>query len=213
MASTADSRSPFDFLTRLAQSLTVLGALLYGFLAIAYAAFYNALGINPEDVGLNYVTTLTRSAGLVTILLLALFIIALAFIARRASINVGPFYPFAADDIGPGLRRVLSAVIAIALIVMVAYLIRLPPQAASLARQVEQNQPVRPIRFLGLTMLAIRAEPARVTWLSDLQQQPRQLIGYSVLYLGQANGNAVFWDPRGRHTIIIPTSNLLIEIG
>jgi hypothetical protein len=200
----------------------VFGALLYGFLTIAYGAFYNELGINPEDIGLTYVTTFTRSAGLVAILLLSIAIIGAAFIARKQFIarsqsvflDIGPIYPFTeTGQFTVALRRVASLVIAIVATVLLIFMLRLPAQATNLAMHVKQDRPVAPIRLLGLTMLAVRAERAHVTWINDPPKQPMQLIGYPVLYLGQADGNAVFWDPRGRRTVVVPVSNLLIEIG
>jgi hypothetical protein len=44
--------------------LTLVGILVYGIFANAYSRFYGELGLPPEDVGLNYIGTLSRSVGL-----------------------------------------------------------------------------------------------------------------------------------------------------
>ena len=57
--------------------LTVFGIALYGLVNIGYSTFYHELGLNPDDVGLDYISILRRSTFLV---LIALVIILAAFI-------------------------------------------------------------------------------------------------------------------------------------
>jgi hypothetical protein len=47
--------------------LTATGVVLYGMLGTAYSLFYGRLGVNPEDVGLGYAATISRSTGFVLI--------------------------------------------------------------------------------------------------------------------------------------------------
>jgi hypothetical protein len=44
--------------------------MLYGMRNMAYSLFYERLGVNPEDVGLGYATTISRSTGFVVIAIL-----------------------------------------------------------------------------------------------------------------------------------------------
>jgi hypothetical protein len=62
-------------------ALAVVGIFVYGALYISYAYFYDQLGLRPEDVGLNYGTTIARSSGL--ILLVVIPIIAVFLFTRR----------------------------------------------------------------------------------------------------------------------------------
>jgi hypothetical protein len=67
-ASSGQQDSPFGWLTFGPAVLTGAGVLIYGVLNISYSLFYDRLGVSPEDVGLTYVTTLSRSTGFVALI-------------------------------------------------------------------------------------------------------------------------------------------------
>lgn len=60
-----------------------------------------------------------------------------------------------------------------------------------------------------LSLLSIRAEPVEIVWLSDdVPDQYRHLR--EVLYLGQANGSAFFYDDQCSRTVEIPTGTFAL---
>jgi hypothetical protein len=72
-------------LSSLQGALAVVGLFMYGALYIAYANFYNRLGVRPEDVGLGYGTTILRSSGLIVLLVIPLVVVSavIIFLRRR----------------------------------------------------------------------------------------------------------------------------------
>jgi hypothetical protein len=58
---------PSQWLSNIPALLTAIGLVLYGMLNMAYSLFYGRLGVNPEDVGLGYAATISRSTGFVVI--------------------------------------------------------------------------------------------------------------------------------------------------
>ena len=66
-ASSRQQDSSFGWLTYGPAVLTGVGVLIYGILNISYSLFYDRLGVRPEDVGLTYVTTLSRSTGFIAL--------------------------------------------------------------------------------------------------------------------------------------------------
>jgi uncharacterized membrane protein len=63
-------QSSFSWLSLGPAVIPAIGVLLYGALNIAYSLFYGRLGVSPEDVGLGYATTLSRSTGFVLVVVL-----------------------------------------------------------------------------------------------------------------------------------------------
>jgi hypothetical protein len=65
-------RFPADRFSGIGKQLGILGIAVFGILFVAYHQFYSALGVTPEDVGVNYVYVLARSIGLMLIAALLL---------------------------------------------------------------------------------------------------------------------------------------------
>jgi hypothetical protein len=59
--------------------LALAGVIWYAFLSITYNQFYEPLGINPSDVGLNYASVLANSAGAALILVVPVIVMILSF--------------------------------------------------------------------------------------------------------------------------------------
>src|SRR5690242_13321534 len=58
-------------------ALTVVGAVTYGLVRLAYSLFYSQLGLTPEDVGLGYQELLAQSAVSLIVLLVIGFVLSL----------------------------------------------------------------------------------------------------------------------------------------
>jgi hypothetical protein len=66
-SSAQQDKSPRQWLSDIPALLTAAGVVLYGMLNTAYSLFYGRIGVNPEDVGLGYAATISRSTGFVVI--------------------------------------------------------------------------------------------------------------------------------------------------
>jgi cbb3-type cytochrome oxidase subunit 3 len=62
--------------------LTALGIALYGLVNIGYSTYYGQLDLNPDDVGLNYASTLRRSTFLVLMALIIILAAVIYYIQR-----------------------------------------------------------------------------------------------------------------------------------
>jgi hypothetical protein len=63
----ADSSAQESMLRRIAGVLALLGIITYVYLMVVYDRFYSVLHVDPADVGLGYASTLSRSSGLIVI--------------------------------------------------------------------------------------------------------------------------------------------------
>lgn len=70
------------------KALAVAGTLIYGALFIAYRAFYSALGIHPEDVGISHAFILSRSVGFIGLVAIVALVIPVYLGVLRLKDNV-----------------------------------------------------------------------------------------------------------------------------
>jgi ABC-type multidrug transport system fused ATPase/permease subunit len=64
--------------------LTALGVALYGLVNIGYSTYYGQLGLDPDDVGLDYASTLRRTTFLVLIALMIILAAVISYIQRTS---------------------------------------------------------------------------------------------------------------------------------
>jgi hypothetical protein len=177
-------------------------AVIGGLVAVAYfvsrlgqTSFYSKFGLEPDDVGLGRTETLTRSA--VWLVLIALVPAALAVFGWAAK------------------RSTVKWVIAAGLVSIVALPIWVPQAYRHDADCVEDGKAVRPaglstpLRIIT-NPLGLRAEPVRVAWINGGS------TGYdfgteNVIYLGRADGTAVFFDPRTKQTVRVPQNDVVVR--
>jgi hypothetical protein len=216
--------------------VTVFGIALYVMVYFSYSAFYGRFGVSPTEVGLTYVSVLTRSAPPLLILLTA-FLWMTYVIGRRLLRR-----HWATARTGYWIRILLLAV----MMVLVAGSVR----AHRLANLVEQGSPVRSrpfgeivdVRVDYVTVIAGKGAnvaptnipangdeppafpPDPATGLEpglDLSAPEADVAVRSgstlevakrraLLYLGQANGIVVLYDPSQRQTIRIPIGEVTI---
>ena len=198
----------------------LLGAALYGVLRLSYVFFYLQLRATPEEVGYGYVEILAGQ--LVGALELVVLVSVLFFCAalllrggrRLASHLMGPkrssaFRPARANDLVP--LAVRSSAIALGTV-----LFGLPIVAWAQGSAAVQGFTVRNVYLAGsirLPVLAVAAVPAVVTEISAEPGRPTTIGGRPcLLYLGSANGQAVFYDVASHESLRIPTSSIMIAL-
>jgi hypothetical protein len=190
--------------------LAVAAILLYGFLAICYDRFYGSLDVDLNDVGLSYSTTLARSPGLV-----AAFLIAAGAI-RGPSLGIAML---TGDPEKPPRSKIVAVVIAILFVLWLV--IWVPLAARGAADDVKAGKPVIPIwvgsPFGRIPILIIRASPAVVEPAGKAGEFPavERLRGRKLLYLGQANGTVVLYDPNNdaEQVIYLPASSTVLRVS
>jgi hypothetical protein len=202
------------------QAFALAGVFLFVVLSIAYATFYRPLGVEPGEVGFTYSETLERAA--VGLVLLGLFwsLVMLIWLAAGLAIDVlfgGTRWAwskktdraFGGWGIGRDLPRSASSY---ALIVILAILFALLPYRSSQhASSVLRGEPVDATEvFASDNPLGLRAVPARIDWLSETPDQAN--TSGDLLYLGEAGGVAVLFEPETDEVVRVPLSAAVIRL-
>jgi hypothetical protein len=173
-----------------------IGALAYLVARSAQTSFYSKFGVEPDDVGLGYADTLSRAAGL--LLLLSL----LAALVLTVAAAVG------------SVRMLAVPAVGIALVLLLVLAIWMPAAYTRDARDVKDGKALRPpglstpLRVVT-NPLGLRVEPVRVSWIGEAKAAYDFGRG-EVMYLGSADGTAVFFDPRNRRTVRVPAGDVVV---
>lgn len=203
--------------------LALAGLAVYGILVLAYSEFFQELGINPADVGVDYGKTLGGAAGLALVATIVV-LVAAAWLVRGA---IGKLLqPDREPLTGAWLTQIT---VAIATAVLLASLILLHNKADSYADRIKSGRRVEPYRLSkipllnDIELLAIRSEPAIVRPIQRRRTLPkcgRENAGRSaleklacrsrLLYLGQSKGVTVVYDPIQQRALYIPTAAALV---
>lgn len=168
--------------------LSLVGVLLYALLWTATSAFYSRLGVDPQELGVNYGSILVKSAG--AIVLVLILGIALVFLARRL-----------------GKRWTLQA-LAIGVLLWGLGLFVIAAIHANMAREGR----VAPTSVAFLPYVPWRVWPADVGAAEADPSPAVELLTHDcVFYLGTGNGKAFFYDVDQRRTIHVSTSAVVVS--
>ena len=181
----------------------ILAVLVYGILRQLYATFYGTLGASPEEVGLGYQQMLSLSA----VAILAFVLLGGAFFLIR-------FPLMRTNVLKTSDRKTASAVGAVlTALVFVAGIWWLFQQAKDSAARAYQGQPVTSVNVGDIQVLGLRAEPATVQWSAKPPNGPDTISGHCFMYLGTADGAAVFFDPGPEiRTIRLQVSEIIVTV-
>lgn len=195
--------------------LGVGGALLFGVLRMAYVVFYEQLRATPQEVGYGYQEILTGQLfGTVELtMLLTAVLVGARLLARAIRHAAAGRWREATrrpprDVLKRLVRRCGLAALAGVLVVLpvFAYLFGLKATYGYTIRNMYLFSPV-------LQLLAIQASPAEVVWTTQPQPgmaDPRSLR--CLLYLGHADGIAVFYDVRTRASLHLPAGLIQLTL-
>lgn len=174
--------------------LAVLGIALGGAISVAYVQFYEALGVDPTEVGFSYTNVLAASIGSV-LMFVVLFAFAYALF----------------EAVTPSRLAVAAASVLILLVIV------LPLNARIRASEVRKGNPVLPARWGPIVLIAVRADPARVVpnaqqgTSSALNVSSNRALDKPLLYIGRTAGTIVLYDSLTQKTIHLPASDVLLE--
>jgi hypothetical protein len=200
-----------DIVAALPAALAVGAAAVYGLLIVSYSQFYSELGVRPSEVGLEYGPGLGGIAGIaITLLILvgAATLVAWLLVRRLSGSPIG--------------RRYSKWLVAFLIVYMCLGLVILFSNAANeRADQAKNGNPVEPIEILGVELLALRADRARVV-LVDPKAEQTQAYGQlktarepkdrkKLLYLGRSGGTLVVYEVDRQSVWHLPASSFAVR--
>jgi hypothetical protein len=204
----------------MAVSFAVTALLVCGLLSFAYERFYQALGVNPADVGLTFGVAVSRSVGFIVALTVAVTLVAvvarliLAGPLRRLRAHAGWAGTFHSTD----FALVLGCFVALGLLAVFAAASVISPvtsYTAKAANAARSGNAVRPLQLHGLPLLALQAEPAVVQPTNKARTLPGiwDLNDRPVLYLGQDGGVGVLYDANRGRVIYTPMDLVVLHVS
>jgi hypothetical protein len=213
-------------------TIAVVGVTIYGILVLAYSEFFQELGINPADVGLEYGKTLGGAAGLTVLAFISGALIwalvygavFLTYAALRRARRARPSRSQSSDERSSDerwwTRPASLATIAAPTLTLVGALLLLHNIADMYADRVKDGRRIEPFRIgppvLDIELLALRAEPAIVQPVDNGLPTIPPSSGSAendetpMLYIGQAKGVAVLYNPDEQQVVYVPTSAALV---
>jgi hypothetical protein len=209
-----------EVLAIMAVSLAVTALLVCGLLSFVYERFYQALGVNPADVGLTFGVAVSRSVGFTIAFAVAVTLVAvvarliLAGPLRRLRAHAGWSTTFHSTD----FALVLGCYVALGLLAIFAAAAVISPvtsYTAKAANAARSGNAVRPLQLYGLPLLAMQAEPAIVQPTNKARTLPGiwDLNDRPVLYLGQAGGVGVLYDAKRGRVVYTPMDLVVLHVS
>jgi hypothetical protein len=208
-------------------AISAVGVVLYGLFRIAYAFFYFPLRTTPEEVGYTYTRVIAESlVGAIELILISTVLLAaLAATAAAGWVVVLAAWrtlrqrrrPLLADLRVPVSRRSVARISRwIVAVAVVGVFLCLPVLARWQGSLAQSGQTVRNVYFVGvpyLPVLAVQAVPATVAWKAPdgekaMPLKPRTCL----LYLGKADGTAVFYDVANRDSVRLPAGDIVVTL-
>lgn len=222
MMANRDESGGTNWIAAMPVVLPAVGIVLYGIITVADERFYEALGISSADVGLNYANTLVRANGLVLLFVILVLYLLLPFAWSQFLISKVPELmseeesrrasAIRAEKRKTLRRRMLILSGAVIIVSLVTVLPTLYLIAANRADLVSQGHAVGPVRFLGLTILPISADPAMVQWITP-EPEDSPVLPRHLLFLGQAGGLTPLYDPSRKQIIWLPSTLISVQVN
>jgi uncharacterized membrane protein YidH (DUF202 family) len=214
----SDSSARESTLRRVAGVLALLGVITYVYLTVVYDRFYSVLHVDPADVGLGYASTLSRSSGL--ILIVVAIIAVVLFLLRWIRTSLGAAVATALDYPPLSIVAILALLVGVAelwaTVPVLVYPYTEPTREASMAASaVLAGKPVAQVRLANLiTVIDLRAEA--VTLVAARSSNPAVTSPAKrtdLLYLGKADGTVVLYDPRARQALHLPADAVVMRLS
>jgi hypothetical protein len=181
----------------------LLGVLAFALLRESYTWFYGRYGVIPEDVGISQIRMPTgvlrmfhlwslkipgRPAASFLIVLIGIW--TYFAVGRWLLRRLRAGWPRGEGSIV--LRHPLLFGVSVLMLLVVLTSAWVVPRDRDFAgKRLQLRQGVRPSQ---LSMLAVQADPVQVIWTAG-NPAPKGLVNTRLVYLGQANGVMVLYDP------------------
>ena len=208
----ADSSAQESMLRRIAGVLALLGVITYVYLMVVYDRFYSVLHVDPADVGLGYASTLSRSSGLIVVVVAIIGFV--LFLLRWILLSL------VGTVLDPTIVAILALLVGVAVLwatlPVLAYPYTEPTREASLAAEaVLAGKPVAKVRLANLiTVMDLRAEAVTLVAARSSAPAVTSLAKRTdLLYLGKADGTVVLFDPRARQPLHLPADVVVMRLS
>jgi hypothetical protein len=114
-----------------------------------------------------------------------------------------------------GLGMFARSVVGFILVALPILLVWMPRTYSNDTARVRDGKSIRPAGLstphrIITNPLGLRVEPVRVSWIDDTHAA-YDFGSNQVMYLGRADGTAVFYDRRNERTVRVPENNIVIE--
>ncbi|TCC44774.1 hypothetical protein E0H73_45475 [Kribbella pittospori] len=197
----------------------VLGAALYGVLRLSYVFFYLQLRATPEEVGYGYVQILAGQlvGALELVLLVTVVFFCSTLLVRSASRLLGSLlHRHRVRSRTTGSPVLVTMALRSAGAALGIVLLGLPVVAWAEGSLAVQGYAVRNVYLIGsirLPVLAVAAVPAIVTEADTDPNRPGSIGSRGcLLYLGRADGQAVFYDVSTHESLRLPSDSIVISL-
>lgn len=187
-------------------ALAVGAALIYGLLVLAYSEFYRELGVRPSDVGVEYGRGIGGAAGI------TIAVVLLGGVLAPLGLRAVRFFKDAGARRSRGALA-LSGVLAVASVVVVGSML-VARYANSRADTVKSGRALDPVGWLGIELLAVRADPVRVEPIGGPDRPSRllrQARDHRLFYLGRTAATVVVYDQTTQRVLQLPAGTVAIE--
>jgi hypothetical protein len=203
----------------LATVLALVAVAVAGLASVAYERFYEALGVDARDLGLDIGVIVRHAAGFIVavalLLTLALMLVRGVADGLRWRLQAsGQGWTLHSRDFAVLLGLYLAAglLLAYAGYALTDRVLTYSTEATSAARS---GYAVRPLQVLGLPLVATHAEPVAVLPVARARNVPGiwDLHDHQLLYLGQGRGGGVLYDATGRRAVYAPMNELVMYVS
>jgi hypothetical protein len=215
----------------LATLITLLGLYFYSGLASRYEAFYSPLSVNLEDVGLNYSAILARSGEQIVTPLFLILLTYFTFRRLREATTEGEWRSGRAHT---GRWRRLRAsrawlkplgwliLAVVATVAFADYAIELQSfeeRTKASVSAVREGRAIDGIETASgrYTLLNVHVREARIESVTNpnpnVPLAVRALVGRPLLYVGQADGTLVLFDPTVDQAVYLPRNSVMLSVG
>jgi len=188
----------------------IIGFVSYGAVYLAYDYVYAGIGVEPSELGLNYISLLGRSPGAVIwIALIAVVIFAFFVPGGRALILLLAFGTYATYSWTPYRPEVISVGKNV-----YGQVVQFSQDVIETRRSLVDGDALPPNILFKITALDVTAVPSKLVFLDDpanrLMQGVSVLGSGCVTYLGASDGLSVIYSPQTRTVIRLPVDKVIL---
>jgi hypothetical protein len=187
--------------------ITVSGIILFACLSLIYTDYYRRFNLIPSDIGLGYVDVLSRSWGMLLLVLLLLILTLPTYWYLRLLNRLMTGNP--AAGAGVPIPQIIGLIIVASPVIF--GIVRFNESISTRVAHVKEGESASPIRWGPLTLLDIRADKATITHIEGkrLAIDP----SHKLLYLGQNAGSSILYDATAESVIRVPTDVVVVTVA
>jgi len=214
------------FQTVLQSLVLLIGLASYTAVYFAYNYVYAEIGVNPSELGLNYISLLGRSPGAViciTFVILPIVIlftprfrllVVLVVVGTLSTYSLASFYAQEHQRVEDKRTTAANWVNRVGQN-STAQVTQFIQNIGETRRSLVDGDKIQPSGLFGVTVLDISAVPSKLIWLDDPGnsssiQESLKLGPGCVTYLGESDGLSVVYNPQNKVITRLPVGKVLV---